>query len=142
MNKRKLAAGTGCTVLSAILAVVGFVFYMINANTAYFSSIGKSGVVIGTVIAAVVCDVCYLVSTKRSNPAWSDVLPIVSIVCLWVATLQFIASRIAGVASIMTFENNEQNMADLKSAIIGVVVLLVAAIVMMVGNFFDTRKDA
>ena len=142
MNKRKPAAGTVFTALSAVLAIVGFVFYFINSNTAYFSSVGKSAVVIGTIVAALVCDVCYILLTKDFNPAWSDALPIVSIVCLWIGTLSFIASRIAGIASIMTFEMNEQNMADLKSAIIGMVLLLVSAIVMVVGNFFDTRKEA
>ena len=141
MKTTKMAVGTIFTCLSAILGVIGFIFYIINTNTAYFSNNGKSTAVIACVLLGVACEVVYVVLTRNGNSMVTDLLPILSIVFLLAGTLNFAASRIAGIASIMTFEMNEQNMADLQSAIIGMVLLLIASIVMIIGNFFDTRKE-
>lgn len=41
----------------------------------------------------------------------------------------------------MTFENNAQNMADLKGAIIGMIVCAVALICTIISSFFKVVKD-
>lgn len=41
----------------------------------------------------------------------------------------------------MTFENNAQNMADLKGTIIGMIVCAVALIFTIISSFFKVVKD-
>ena len=41
----------------------------------------------------------------------------------------------------MTFENNAQNMADLKGAIIGMIVCAAALICTIISSFFKVVKD-
>lgn len=58
------------------------------------------------------------------------------------AALTLVNSRINGVAAIMTFENNAQNMADLQSAIIAIAALVIAAVLAAFTAFFDVKKEA
>ena len=55
--------------------------------------------------------------------------------------MNFAATRINGIAAIMTFENNAQNMADMQSAIRGMVVLAIAVAVSWLAAFFDVTSE-
>lgn len=68
-------------------------------------------------------------------------MPVVSGVLLVTGLALFIQSRVNGIAAIMTFTNNAQNMADLSSAIVGMVALAIAMLLNMVSAFFAVRKD-
>ena len=74
--------------------------------------------------------------------SWKDILPVLAPVCLIVAALNLVNSRINGIAAIMTFENNAQNMADLQSGIIAIAALIAAAVLAVFTAFFDVKKEA
>lgn len=137
---KKQSAGFYLTSLTAIASVVGFVFYMVNCRTNYFKSLGISPVVIGCTLAAIAAQVLYLLLAQKESLV-SDVLPVISGVTLVVALTSFVTARINGIAAIMTFTNNAQNMADLTSAIVAIAALAVAMILNMVAAFFVVRKD-
>lgn len=137
----KKSAGFFMTVLSAALAAVGAVAYFVNCRTAYFVNLGLSPVVMGCVIVAVLLQCVYLGITARQGHAlWSDILPVLSPVLLIVAAITLVSTRVNGIAAIMTFENNAQNMADLTSAIVGIAGCLIAAVIGIAAAFFDTVK--
>lgn len=137
---KKQSAGFYLTAITAIASVVGFVFYMVNCGTNYFKNLGTDPVVIGCTLAAIVAQVLYLLLAQKENLV-SDVLPVISGVTLVVALTSFVMSRVNGIAAIMTFTNNAQNMADLTSAIVAIAALAVAMILNMVAAFFVVRKD-
>lgn len=137
----KKSAGFFMTILSAAIAAVGTVAYFMNCKTNYFINLGVSPVVIGCAAAAIVLQVVYLAATQKGHHLWSDALAVLPPVLLIVATITLAGSRIAGIAAIMTFENNAQNMADLTSAIVGIAACLIAAIVGIAASFFDTVKE-
>jgi hypothetical protein len=139
---RKNSAGLFLTALSAILALVSFIAHMVNAGTAYFGNLGVSPAVAGCTVVAIVLEVVLIVVGKKGTPAWADVLPVVSSVLLIVATVMFISVRVNGIAAIITFENNAQNMADMTSAIVGIATCLIAAIISIIASFFDISKEA
>jgi hypothetical protein len=139
---RKNSAGLFLTALSAILALVSFIAYMVNAGTAYFGNLGVSPAVAGCTVVAIVLEVVLIVVGKKGTPVWADVLPVVSSVLLIVATVMFISVRVNGIAAIITFENNAQNMADMTSAIVGIATCLIAAIISIIASFFDISKEA
>lgn len=129
------------TIISAAAAVVGAVAYFMNCRTNYFINLGVSPVVLGCALAAIVLQVVYILATQKGQALWTDLLAVIPPVLLIVATINLAGSRISGIASIMTFENNAQNMADLTSAIVGIAACLIAAIVGIAAAFFDTVKE-
>ncbi|HAB93822.1 MAG TPA: hypothetical protein DCF49_03500 [Lachnospiraceae bacterium] len=133
--------GSIMTVITIVAAVVGLINYITNSNTNYFAGLGKDPVVIGCALLAIAALALWLV---LGNPkaAWTDILPVAAPVLLIVAALTLVNSRINGVAAIMTFENNAQNMADLQSAIVAIAALVAAAVLAALNAFFDVKKEA
>ena len=131
--------GTIVNLLAVVAAIYGLVKYFTNAGTNYFKNLGTNPLVIGAVVLAVAAILiwCFLGEEKTT---WKDILPIAAPACLIVAALTLVNSRINGVAAIMTFENNAQNMADLQSAIIAIAALVIAAACL--AAFFSVKKKA
>ncbi len=138
---RKISSGLFLTAISAILAIAGFIAYMVNTGTSYFASLGVSPVVAGCAAAAIVCQVVYLAAGLKGHPVWADILPVASSALMMVATITFLSVRVAGIASIMTFESNASNQADMTGAIVGIALCLVATVFSMVASFFDITKE-
>ena len=126
----KKSAGFFMTIISAAAAVVGAVAYFVNCRTNYFVNLGLNPVVMGCAVAAILCQVVYLVVTRNGHALWSDILTVAAPALLMVAAITLVGARVTGIAAIMTFENNAQNMADLSSAIVGIA-----------ASFFDTVKE-
>lgn len=70
-----------------------------------------------------------------------DLIPVVSGVLLMVAFMLFISARVAGIASIMSFERNASTMSDMMSAVAGIALCFLAVIFNIVGSFFKVVKD-
>ncbi len=140
MNK-KLGAGMITSCITLLLTIVGFVAYIINSNTAYFSNLGKNPIVIATLVIAIVALLIWMTLGKES-PSWTDVMPAIAPACLFIAGITLLNTRINGMAAIMTFTNNAQNMSDMSSAIVAIVAIIVAAVVGIVSAFFDVKKTA
>lgn len=139
---KKQSAGFFITGLSAIVMIVGIVFYFINCNTKYFSNLGINMLVVICGIVAILGQVIYLFLCEKEMESIATVLfPIASSVLMMLAAVTFIGSRVYGMASIMTFENNASNMADLTNAMIGMALCLIAVILAMLSSFFCVRKD-
>ncbi|WP_099467652.1 hypothetical protein [Konateibacter massiliensis] len=139
---KKQAAGFYLTVIAVILAAAGIVFYLINCNTAYFVNFGVKGSVIACAVIAIVLEIAFIAaSTLAGEKNYFDILPVASAVLLVTALVTFISSRVNSIASIMTFENNAQTMSDLSSAIIGMVLCLLAVIVSVTASFFKVVKE-
>lgn len=137
----KKSVGFFMTILSAAIGAVGAVAYFMNCQTSYFGNLGLSPVVMGCAVAAIVLQILYIVATQKGHALWSDLLAVLPPVLLIVATVTLAGTRIAGIAAIMTFENNAQNMADLTSAIVGIAACFVAAVIGIAAAFFDTVKE-
>ncbi|MBQ8328793.1 MAG: hypothetical protein IJX83_04090 [Lachnospiraceae bacterium] len=133
--------GSIMTVITIVAAVVGLVNYITNSNTTYFAGLGKDPVVIGCTVLGIAALALWLV-LGEPKASWKDILPVAAPACLIVAALTLVNSRINGVAAIMTFENNAQNMADLQSAIIAIAALVAAAVLAAFTAFFDVKKEA
>ncbi len=128
------------TGLSFVAGVVALVFYMINARTDYFANLGVNPVVVGCTAAAILVQVLLLVLSKQEQPVWLDLAAVAAPVLLMVAFINLTGSRVSGIASIMTFENNAQTMADLSSAIVSMAALLIACVIGIVSSYFNIRK--
>ena len=129
------------TVITIVAALVGLVNYIMNSNTTYFSGLGKDPIVIGGAVLGIAALALWLV-LGEPKAFWKDILPVLAPVCLIVAALSLVNSRINGIAAIMTFENNAQNMADLQSGIIAIAALIAAAVLAVFTAFFDVKKEA
>ena len=92
-------------------------------------------------VAAILEIVMIIVSVKMGAKPVLDIIPVACGVLTAYALIAFVGSRIAAIGSIMTFENNAQNMADLKGAIIGMIVCAVALIFTIISSFFKVVKD-
>ncbi len=140
-EKRKIGIGFILTVLTMIVTAVSLFLYLQNCKTNYFANMGVNTTVAACLGIAVVLEILMLVlSIKQGEKAYLDVIPVVCGVLT--AAIQFIGSRIAGAASIMTFESNAENMADLNNAIAAMACCVIALLLVMVSSFFKVVKEA
>ena len=87
-------------------------------------------------------ELVYIIGYERAgSKIYLDLLPVIAGVLLTAALVLFISSRVAGIASIMTFENNAQTMADMKSAVIGMLFCLLAIVFNIIASFFRVLKE-
>ena len=141
-EKKKVGAGLVLSVITALVTVLGLVLYMINCKTNYFINSGVNNAVVACLAVAAILEIVMIVaSVKMGAKPILDIIPVVCGVLTAYALIQFLGSRIAAIGSIMTFENNAQNMADLKGAIIGMIVCAVAMICTIISSFFKVVKD-
>ena len=137
-EKKKMGAGLVLSVITVLVTVAGLVLYMMNCKTNYFvKTTGTDNTIVACLaVAAILEIVMIIVSVKMGAKPVLDIIP----VACGVLTA-YVGSRIAAIGSIMTFENNAQNMADLKGAIIGMIVCAVALIFTIISSFFKVVKD-
>ena len=141
-EKKKMGAGLVLSVITALVTVAGLVLYMMNCKTNYFIHSGIDNAVVACLAAAAILEIVMIAaSMKMGAKPVLDILPVACGVLTAYALIQFISSRIAAIGSIMTFENNAQNMADLKGAIIGMIVCAAALICTIISSFFKVVKD-
>lgn len=139
---KKQAAGFYFATCTAVLAIVGLIYYMINTSTAYFANLGTDALVVGCIVVAVVAELVLLVAAqKMGNAQLLDLLFLAATVLIAIALVRFGTARVNGIAAIMTFENNAQTMADLSSAITGMVCLGAAMVSGMIASFCNIVKQ-
>lgn len=139
---KKQSVGFYFAVVTVIFAVAGLAMYLKNSSTDYFSNLGKDPVILGCLIAAIIAELVLIVAAQSGVKMWMDILPVAVSMLLMLGTIWFVSSRVNGIASIMTFENNANTMADLSSAITGIVLCLIAGVVSIIASFFDIVKEA
>ena len=136
-STNKKGAGLILSLLTAVAGAVGLGFCIVNAGTDSFRKIGTSPVVIGCAIIAILALVLRVVLDKKLTIA-ADAMSVVTLV---VAAAQFISPRVNTIASIMTFTNNAQTMADLSSAIYGTAALLIAVVLNIIAAFTNVNEQ-
>jgi len=139
MNNKKGSAFI-LSLVAAVLGAVGLIFYMINCKTSYFTNLGTDSRIVIFLVLSVLLLVCRAVLEKGEGNVVTDLFAVVPPVLMMLSTIWFIASRVNGIAAIMTFQNNAQNMSDLSSAIIAIVLLLVGTILAIITAFKPVEK--
>ena len=132
--------GFYATGLSFVAGAVALVFYIINTGTDYFANLGVNPMVAGCAAAALIAQLVLLVLSRKEQPVWLDLVAAAAPVLLMIAFASLIGARVNGIASIMTFENNAQTMADLSSAIVSLVAFFLAWLIGVISSFFNIRK--
>lgn len=142
-EKKKIGAGLVLSVITALVTVAGLVLYMMNCKTNYFAkNVGVDNTIVACLAVAAILEIIMIAaSVKMGAKPVLDIIPVACGVLTAYALIEFISSRIAAIGSIMTFENNAQNMADLNGAIIAMVVCAVALICTIISSFFKVVKD-
>ena len=139
-STNKKGAGFILSLLTAVACAVGLGFCIVNAGTDSFRKIGTSPVVIACAVIAIVALVLRILLDGKQAVA-ADVMSVVAGVTLVVAAAQFISPRVNTIASIMSFTNNAQTMADLSSAIYGTAALLIAVVLNIIAAFTNVTKE-
>ena len=138
-EKKKMGAGLVLSVITVLVTVAGLVLYMMNCKTNYFvKTTGTDNTIVACLaVAAILEIVMIIVSVKMGAKPVLDIIPVACGVLTAYALIAFVGSRIAAIGSIM----NAHNMADLKGAIIGMIVCAVALIFTIISSFFKVVKD-
>ena len=138
-EKKKMGAGLVLSVITVLVTVAGLVLYMMNCKTNYFvKTTGTDNTIVACLAVAAILEIVMIIVSVKPV---LDIIPVACGVLTAYALIAFVGSRIAAIGSIMTFENNAQNMADLKGAIIGMIVCAVALIFTIISSFFKVVKD-
>ena len=135
-STNKKGAGLILSLLTAVAGAVGLAFCIVNAGTDSFRKIGT----IGCAVIAILALVLRVVLDKKLTVA-ADAMSVVAGITLVVAAVQFISPRVNTIASIMTFTNNAQTMADLSSAIYGTAALLIAVVLNIIAAFTNVNEQ-
>ena len=135
-------AGWILSILSAALAVASAIVYLYNCKTPYFSTIGVSAFVVAMIAAGAVIQLAAVVLARKGQKLWMDVLPVVASACLMAAAIRFLGIRINEIAFIMTFQKTAANLADMRSAVIGIALCGAALLVSWLASFFDISVPA
>lgn len=138
MNKK--SAGFIFTLLSLILAMASVAAYLINCRTEYFSKFGIDKMLILVIAAGILLQVVYLITGGKMRKIWLDILPIASCAFMMAGAVQFLGARINEIAFIMTFQKNSNTLADMKSAVAGILLIFAAVFVGWISSFFDMNK--
>lgn len=142
MENTKKAFGYYLRIITAVLTVIGLIAYFINSNTAYFQNIEiNSVIVISTIVAIILCGLVIFVDKIKLSKIIEDFIPVIVGVLLVYSTVLLVSSRVNSIASIITFNNNAQNMSDMSSAIVAIAFLLFAVIINIVSSFFEVAKS-
>lgn len=141
-EKKNMGAGMILNVITVIITAAGLFLYLQNCKTSYFSNMGVNTAVVACLAASAVLEILMIVlSVKLGAKPFLDIIPVAcSVMTAW-AAIQFIGSRIAGAASIMTFENNTENMADLNGAVTAMAVCVIALMCTWITSFFKVVKE-
>lgn len=139
---KKQSIGFYLTILTVILAVVGISAYFINCNTAYFINFGVDSRIVSFGIIAIILHILFILGSEiMGSRKILDILPVASTILLVITLVLFISSRTNSIAAIMTFDKNDQTMADLSSALIGIGVYVIAVAFSILSSFFRVVKD-
>ena len=138
----KKGAGLVFSILSAVLAAASLIAYLYNCKTAYFSTIGINASVVAFIAVGAVIQLLAVVLARKGQRTWMDVLPVAASACLMAATIRFIGARVNEIAFIMTFQKTAANLADMRSAVIGIALCLAALLVSWLASFFDIAKES
>ena len=142
---KQQSIGFYLTVLAVIAAAVGLAFCFINHGTSTFGNIALSPVTVAGGIVAIVLGLVVVVGGQFGTGnavmrAVVDLSFVIAAVLLVVAAVSFVADRVNTIASVLSFTQNAQSMADLQSVIYGGAGLLVAAVLTVLASYFKVRK--
>ena len=137
---RKKSGGLYHAALTAILAIVGIIAYLVNTRTNYYAKMGVDSTVLLCLIAAVVVILVRIVIGFKGNPLIADILPVCAAVLLTVGLVMLLNVRINNLAAVFTFENSAANMADTTSCIVAIAGCLLAVVFGIISAFFDITK--
>lgn len=142
---KKQSAGFYVVLLTVIIEIVGAVLYYANCHTNYYSKYNMSIAILILTAAAVVVEIGYVVLAQVFVAGVGkyavDMLPIIPAVLSMVAFVLFLDSRLNSIGSIITFEKSVSNMADLKGAIIAMVVYFGGVILATIATCLKVRKE-
>lgn len=155
--KKFLSVGSIILAVSVIATLVAFIMYNVNVGgTGYFHGVEGSGVVVCSVFAIICGLVALFLAMVEADGivgkilnAVQSVLVIVMAILLMIAFVNFIGSRVEGLAYIYGSDANIQaevqtpeNMASASGAIAGVIVYVVAWLITVVASFFNYGRKA
>ena len=143
MSAKKLSVTPGLVLalVTIVCAVASLVSYYINTETAYFGNLGVDTTVMACGVIAVVLEVAVVVLGQGGRAIWKDLLPVAVTVLLVVATITLVSIRVGSFATIITFQNNSSNMSDLTSAMVAIILGVVACATSIVGAHFDIAPE-
>lgn len=139
---KKQAVGFYFAILTLISSCIGLIFYMINTKTAYFVNRGVDNKIVAPLIIAMILLLVFLAGSQvLGSKRILDILPVAATAIFMYSFVSFVAVRVSDIATIMTFENNAKNMADLSSAVVGLVFCFIALLFSIIGSFFKVVKE-
>ena len=154
---KKQSAGSFVTLLTLILTIASIIVYFVNiGGEGYFQNAAVVPASIYTIVAAVLLAAVLALAQLNLSAGLqkiltilSDIMRIVTPVCLIAAAMALVSARVEGFAFIY-FSNEEvlqevqtaANMASAHGAIANIVILAVTALVGIVAAFFNLKKKA
>lgn len=137
----RICSGFVWTAIAVLAGIGSLTAYIVNCNTEYFSVFGIDIKVVGCLAAGTVLAAAVLIIAIFNTAQWTDIFPVLASGFFSAATAFLIGVRINEIAFIMTFQKNADTVADMKSAVLSIVLSLAAVVVSCIASFFEVRKN-
>lgn len=142
---KKQGVGFYIGAVVALFALISLILYFVNCNADYYVNDGIDGAVVRLTAAAFVAQVAYLISMQFLKNGLIRrllfILQIAVIFCITVAFMLLFGERLLSITSIMTFDKNDYNLADMATTIRAMIFYVLTALLSVIGAGFAVRKD-
>lgn len=131
------------TLSSLILAIVSFVLYFINCNRDYYINDGiDKAVVIFTAAALISLTLRLLMIVFLKNELLKNlsfILKVVFIAFMTISFMRIVNERLLSITSIMTFDKNEYNLADMRTSLFTLGFYLISSLFATITTCFEKK---
>lgn len=139
---KKQRTGFYITVLTEILLLAALTAYLMNCKTNYYTSFGIDSKLVAFLVLSILAGLLYLVlANTRKAEILTDLLPVVYGVFTALAMVSLLEARAYSIATILTFQNNDNNLADMKGAILAMALCGAALIFSIVSSYLRVVKE-
>lgn len=129
------------TLVSLLLAGVSFVLYFINCGRDYYVNDGIDAVVVVLTIVALISLIVRLLMIfflkNETLLNLSFILNVIFITCMTISFMWIVNERLLSITSIMTFDKNEYNLADMRTSILALGFYLISALSAMIASCLE-----
>lgn len=139
---KKQSIGFYFTVLTILALICSLVGYILNCKTKYYVSFGVDTALVVFLVLSIAAEVVYIIGCNKMAGNWiTDIIPVAAGVFSMLAMVAFLEVRAYSIATILTFQNNDSNLADMKGAIIAMVFCGAAVVFSILSSFMKVVKE-
>ncbi|MDO4328294.1 MAG: hypothetical protein Q4C66_03035 [Lachnospiraceae bacterium] len=139
---KKQSVGFYFIIVTIIALLSSLVCYLSNCKTKYYTSFGVDTSLVAFLIIGIVVEAAYIIGVNKAvQGVVIDVFAVAGGVFCMLAMVAFLRVRAYSIATILTFQNNDSNLSDMKGAIVAMVLCAAAVVLSILSSYMRVVKE-